>query len=84
MNTRNKGGKSNQPEEHENHLGLTAGVGIIGNVKIGRYGMLNITAGWDVMFPFSKTSGSLNYVPTEASAYFSVPKFGLIFYPNIY
>lgn len=90
MNTRNKGGKSNQPEEHENNLGLTAGVGIIGNVKIGRYGMLNITAGWDVMFPFSKTSGYLwsdeagKYVPTEASAYFSVPKFGLIFYPNIY
>ena len=90
FNTVNVGALGEKPESKTTHYGLTSGIGIIGNIKLWNYGLLNIYGGWDILFTFGSTKGYLydsgNKKPVEhdVTKFFSLPRFGIIFYPNIF
>jgi TatD DNase family protein len=75
-------------EKSSSDWGFTTGIGGIGNIKIGNYGLLNIIAEWSLLFPFQKSEGyygvdaQKNPLIYKESKFFSIPKVGIVFYPN--
>lgn len=71
---------------------LNTGLGMIGNIEFKGIGLLNIYAEWDLLFPLQKSTG--NYLETvngvdeikqtTLSKYFSLPRVGIVFYPEIF
>lgn len=90
FNTTNVGALGGKPEISTTDWGVNAGIGVAGNIKFDNVGLLNIVAGWDLLFPFNNFDGYLmEGTPREAklyevSKYFSILKFGIVFYPNIF
>ncbi len=90
ISTKNIGALGEKPEESSTDWGINAGIGVAGNIKFDNVGLLNIVAGWDLLFPFNNFDGFLMEgnprvpVPYDVSKYFSILKFGVVFYPNIF
>lgn len=90
INTKNVGALGEQPEVSTTDWGVNAGIGVAGNIEFDNIGLLNIIAGWDLLFPFKNSDGYIMEgnpkvpVQYEVSKYFSILKFGIVFYPNIF
>ena len=73
-------------EKQTSDFGITFGLGLIGNIEITKVGLINIFAEWRLLFPLQKSQGFLieSSVPIEydMTKYFSMPKVGIIFYPE--
>ena len=74
-----------------NVLGVNLGLGFNVNIDCFKFGLLNLTAEWKVTFPFKRTTATIldpadpNKELTkqvEMSTFYSIPQFGIIFYPN--
>jgi len=61
---------------------------MIGNIEFSGIGLLNIYAEWQLIFSLQKSDA--NYIENEVvkqttmSKYFSLPRFGIVFYPEIF
>lgn len=74
-----------------NVLGVNVGLGFNINIDCFKFGLVNLTAEWKVTFPFKRTTATIldpddpNKKLTkqvEMSTFYSIPQFGIIFYPN--
>lgn len=74
-----------------NVLGVNLGIGFNINIDCFKFGLLNLTAEWKVTFPFKRTTATIVdpadpdkklTKKIEMSTFYSIPQFGIIFYPN--
>ncbi len=83
FNTINQGRKL---EKNTTDIGLSVGLGAIGNIEIKSIGLFNIFAEWRLLFPFQESAAYLlndaELVEYNMTKYFSMPKIGIIFYPE--
>ncbi len=68
-----------------NQLGMNVGLGMFFNFDMDTYGMLTLSAEWRVDFKFGSEAMSVEIEgdsrPAEVSEFFSIPRFGVIWYP---
>ena len=72
-------------ENSTNDLGITAGLGLVGNFNIGS-GLLETYVAWDILYQFKEFDGVYQDQTeiTTFTRYFSIPKIGVIYYFNLY
>lgn len=89
-------GKSNKYFDEENELGMNGGFGILINFNLpNKAGVLGVIGEWRVMYKFAArkytydnrrnplTETALFNKPTETSTFFSIPRLGIAWYPNL-
>lgn len=75
-------------ERSTTNFGISTGIGLMGNIEWKGVGMFNVFAEWGLLFPMQESSGQSyingTLVDVNMTKFFSMPKAGIVFYPEIF
>jgi TatD DNase family protein len=92
-NKTNLGGGGGKPEDNTIRYGFNTGVGFYLNIPIENIGMFCLDAQWLINFQFGTYNGyyctnctdsSKVYKAVEATSWYSIPRFSIIWYPEFF